>query len=187
MSTKRKWSEDEMEGLRRLYPISTTPFVASILGRRLGSVQKQAQMHGIAKTQETLIAISKAAAAKNIGSQAGWFKPVHGQSSENAAGSTYNTWNSMNSRCYYKKHKSYAVYGGKGISVCDRWRNSFADFLADMGQRPPGTSLDRWPNHAGNYEPGNCRWATAKEQSRNTKKVRFLEAFGERKLLIEWA
>lgn len=61
----------------------------------------------------------------------------------------------------------YQMYGGAGIKVCDRWINSFTDFLADMGERPLGKTLDRWPNPFGNYEPGNCRWATIYEQRRN--------------------
>jgi hypothetical protein len=74
----------------------------------------------------------------------------------------------MIARCTNPKNKSYRHYGARGITACDRWRNSFGAFLADMGPRPAGTSLDRI-NNDGNYEPGNCRWATASAQNANRR------------------
>lgn len=79
---------------------------------------------------------------------------------------TYRTWKAMKQRCFNKKHPQRKQYGGRGITVCERWKNSFELFLADMGEAPKGKSIDRI-NNDGNYEPGNCRWATAKQQSRN--------------------
>jgi hypothetical protein len=81
--------------------------------------------------------------------------------------SEYKTWKDMRRRCANSNHKDYPRYGGRGIKVCDRWRDSFANFYADMGARPAGTTLDRYPNGDGNYEPSNCRWATRLEQSQN--------------------
>jgi hypothetical protein len=80
---------------------------------------------------------------------------------------THISWSCMITRCTNPNTRHYPRYGGRGIAVCDRWRNSFENFLADMGERPDGTTLDRYPNRDGNYEPGNCRWATAKEQATN--------------------
>jgi predicted transcriptional regulator len=74
----------------------------------------------------------------------------------------------MLARCYKPATRGYARYGGRGIAVCDRW-HSFENFLADMGERPPGMSIDRIDSD-GNYEPGNCRWATRQEQEANKKR-----------------
>ena len=73
----------------------------------------------------------------------------------------------MRQRCRDPKSRWFKNYGGRGVSVCERWLNSFSAFLADMGEPPPGLTLDRWPNNDGNYEPGNCRWATRAEQRAN--------------------
>lgn len=81
----------------------------------------------------------------------------------------FEAWCSMRYRCLNVNHKAYKHYGGRGITICERWLNSFEDFLSDMGLKPtPQHSLDR-ENNDGNYEPSNCRWATKIQQSRNTR------------------
>ena len=83
-------------------------------------------------------------------------------------------WLAMRNRCSNPKAPHFDRYGGRGIRVCDRWQNSFAAFLEDMGPRPAGASIDRFPDNDGSYEKTNCRWATSAEQMRNTSKTRLL-------------
>lgn len=91
----------------------------------------------------------------------------------------------MKARCLNPKDKNYPYYGGRGIKVCDLWVHDFPRFLADMGPRPRGTSLDRWPDQNGNYEPTNCRWASAKDQNRNSRHNVQVDYQGRRMPLIE--
>lgn len=92
----------------------------------------------------------------------------HNQSSSLGKSNTYMSWSAMKQRCLNKDYKRYYDWGGRGIKICDRWLNSFENFLADMGERPKGTTLDRINNN-GNYELLNCRWATSKQQSSNKR------------------
>jgi hypothetical protein len=99
----------------------------------------------------------------------------------------YRSWRSMIARCCDPSHKSYPSYGGRGIEVCDRWLTSLSAFLADMGPRPSKRhSLDRIDNDQG-YSPDNCRWATQKVQSNNTRTNRLLTFGGRTLTLTEWA
>jgi hypothetical protein len=88
------------------------------------------------------------------------------------------SWASAKGRCTDPGNQAYANYAGRGITMCDRWANSFEAFLADMGRRPPGTSLDRIDND-GPYAPGNCRWATRQEQNSNQRTNRRVILRGE--------
>jgi hypothetical protein len=111
----------------------------------------------------------------------------HGHTSRRSGHSrTYTTWAAILTRCQNEHSPDFAAYGGSGISVCQQWQN-FENFLADMGERPPGTSLDRYPDNKGNYEPGNCRWASQSQQTRNTSQNHIIEHNGERRCATEWA
>jgi len=100
---------------------------------------------------------------------------------------SYGCWANMIARCSNPNSPGKSLYIDKGISVCERWKK-FENFHKDMGDRPSiRHSLDRWPNNKGNYEPGNVRWATAKEQTRNTSSNRIVEFDGDRRCVSEWA
>lgn len=97
----------------------------------------------------------------------------------------YGSWGKMRSRCTDPAYHAFHRYGGRGIRVCERWM-SFKNFLADMGHPPtPKHTIDRI-NNDGNYEPGNCRWVTQKQQVRNSTTVTMVSAWGETKSLVEW-
>lgn len=99
----------------------------------------------------------------------------------------YNAWAAMLARCRNPKNKKYYLYGGRGVSVCERWL-VFKNFLADVGLRPSDQhSLDRYPDKDGNYEPNNFRWATIDEQNRNTNRNVYLEYEGRLMVLQDWA
>lgn len=112
----------------------------------------------------------------------------HGDSTRTYRAPEYAAWRSMKSRCCDPRSKSYYQYGGRGITICEQWRKSYKQFLADVGRRPsPLHSLDRYPDNNGNYEPGNVRWATPEEQMRNTRWNRYLTINGETRCVSEWS
>lgn len=96
---------------------------------------------------------------------------THGHTKGSKPSPTYSSWSAMIDRCTNRNSPNFARYGGKGIKICDRWR-AFENFLADMGERPERHTLDRYPDGSGNYEPGNCRWATSRQQNLNQSRVR---------------
>lgn len=103
------------------------------------------------------------------------------------ATSEYRIWKGIKSRCYNRNRKQYPRYGGRGITICDRWCNSFETFLADMGKRPSiNHSIERRDNN-GNYTPDNCYWATWTEQARNKRNNVLHTKDGITKSLTEWA
>ncbi|MAA48822.1 MAG: hypothetical protein CMP83_01530 [Gammaproteobacteria bacterium] len=98
---------------------------------------------------------------------------------------TYTSWIHARSRCRNPKNDAYANYGGRGITFAEEW-DSYDQFFADMGERPAGTTLDRIDNTKG-YEPGNCRWATRQQQSRNRRGIPLIEFNGKRQCIAAWA
>lgn len=111
----------------------------------------------------------------------------HGDTSGGRNTPEFTSWSKMISRCYCPTSPRFENWGGRGITVCDEWRSNYSAFLQYMGRKPsPSHSLDRFPNLDGNYEPGNVRWATPEEQSRNRRSCKLVTAFGQTKTLIEW-
>jgi len=112
---------------------------------------------------------------------------THGACSGYKASPEYAVWQAMLRRCHTPTHKMFHHYGGRGIVVCDRWRESFANFLADMGARPAGKyTLERTDND-GPYSPENCRWATWDEQVRNKRNSRLITWNGRTETGLAWS
>lgn len=112
----------------------------------------------------------------------------HGEARHDKRTKEYRAWKSMKVRCYNPKNTSYVNYGAKGITVCEMWRYSYENFLADVGRAPSDKhSLDRWPNPYGNYEPNNVRWAISEEQANNKTNNIILEYNGEKLTIAQWA
>lgn len=111
---------------------------------------------------------------------------VHGQcrSAGKKEGGAYVSWRAMRERCNNPGNKMYSRYGGRGITVCERWED-FQNFLADMPPKPEGTTLERIDSDKG-YEPSNCRWATRKDQNRNKSSSRMLTIYGKTMCIAEW-
>jgi hypothetical protein len=105
--------------------------------------------------------------AKASGQKAGASRTRHGHAKDGMHDRAYSTWEGMKARCQNPNNIAFRRYGGAGVKVCERWQR-FEHFYADMGEPPPGLTLDRI-NPFGNYEPGNCRWATRKEQAANKR------------------
>lgn len=98
----------------------------------------------------------------------------------------HSIWIGMKQRCCNPAHSAYASYGGRGITICERWLRSYESFRDDMGSPPKGMSLDRIDNSRG-YEPGNCRWATHKEQMNNMRGNRLITFDGQTQTTSQWA
>lgn len=100
--------------------------------------------------------------------------------------STYQSWSDMKQRCLNPRLPCYHNYGGRGITICARWLESFQNFFDDMGEKPEGKTLERINNN-GNYEPSNCKWATRAEQRRNCRDTRMITINGRTQTIKDWA
>jgi hypothetical protein len=110
----------------------------------------------------------------------------HGASKNNVMSGAYRSWRSMKERCYVKSCIEYERYGGRGIIVCDRWKNYFENFLEDMGERPEGYSLER-KDFNGSYEPSNCCWIHNSQQAKNRRNNKYVVLNGEKLIYTDAA
>jgi hypothetical protein len=114
----------------------------------------------------------------------------HGHSKGGVRSPEHSAWHSILQRCHNQKNKRFSEWGGHGIKVCDRWQgeSGFANFLADMGKRPSKRhSIDRFPDNNGDYQPGNCRWATMKEQCNNKRNNHLVTFRGKTQTMTQWS
>jgi hypothetical protein len=159
----RRFTTEEIARLRVVYTLPTKPVeaLAVELGRTVTSLRLKASELGLADRFTH-----------------------HGRKAPE-----YRNWANIKTRCFNPNCVDYNNYGGRGITMCERWRQSFAMFLADMGSRPSLMhSIDRFPDRDGNYEPGNCRWATPAEQGANTRRAWPLTSgTGETMTINAWA
>ena len=173
----KRWTEQELAALRREYmTASSEQLKAMHPGRSLAKIREKARQFGLR------VGVPRGQARHN-------FK--HGECS--GGGRTRSVewiaWASMRWRCYNPRHKHFKHYGGRGITVCERWlgKDGYDHFLTDMGRRPgPRLSLDRIDNSKG-YSPDNCRWATPAEQNGNRRNGFEVEIGGETHSLSGWA
>lgn len=164
-----------------------------LVGQRFGRLTVAARIsgaHGISTWHcDCDCGGSKSVAGRHLTAKVvascGCLVTTHGHSAGGSRSKTYMVWDSMRSRCSNPEHASYDRYGGRGIKVCEQW-SKFENFLADMGEKPAGLSLDRIKNDEG-YSKENCRWATKKEQNRNTRSNRMVTYSGVTRSIAEWS
>jgi hypothetical protein len=139
------------------------------------------------------IAVVKSGIKKGCGCRIYAKKPIegsrlrHGYARKGKEHSEYTTWLNMKARCYNPNEKRYIDYGGRGIIVCNRWLESFENFIGDMGDKPAQNFTIERRNYNGNYEPKNCYWLPKDQQSRNKRDNHWIEYEGVNRLLIDWA
>src|SRR6266576_2014728 len=110
---------------------------------------------------------------------------IHGSARRKMKSRAYGVWCGLHKRCYSLSSADYPNYGGRGIGICDEWREDFSAFLRDMGETPVGLSIERLDNDK-NYSKANCKWATRLEQNNNTRQNRFVVFNGKRQTLAQW-
>lgn len=118
--------------------------------------------------------------------RAGKIRATHGHARKGCINRTYSIYRDMITRCTNKNYKEFHLYGGRGITICDRWMQGYEYFLADMGERPDGLSIDRIDVNNG-YSPDNCKWATNHEQANNKRNSAYIEYMGKKQTIAQWA
>lgn len=187
------YNEAERKNSMKAFDLTGEPFGRwKVLARAENSPQGQAQWLCRCECGNEKI-VKSIILRRNLSRSCGCLKAdvcrervtTHGHSRPGQTTPTYHTWAGMVARCTNPKHQTYHLYGGAGVTVCERWL-TFANFLEDMGEKPPGTSLDRIQGSR-IYDKPFCRWATPKEQGRNKSNNRLLTFQGETLTMAEWA
>lgn len=179
----------------RFKDIAGSRFGMLVVVRYVGTINKRAHWECRCDCGKTTTASGKLlriGSTKSCGCLRAWMlksgrnRLTHGHSKGGKMSKEYKSWVDAKQRCFRKKATSYKYYGQRGITMCERWKNSFELFLADMGICPAGLELDRINNN-GHYEPGNCRWATKKVQQNNKNNNHRLSLNGITRTISEWA
>lgn len=181
--------------MAEIKPIPTSSTFQDLTGRVIGSVsvigfvgsneRRQAKWLCRCKCGKEIITWQKVL-VRGFHAGCGCWRAGQGTTHGMSRTPTYSSWQRMIDRCTNAKNKHFENYGGRGVVICHRWRISFKNFLDDMGIRPDGTSLDR-VNNDGNYEPGNCRWATRSQQQSNRRVNHLITINGETRTITQWS
>ena len=184
-------------GARKSIPVGTVFSRLTVVGEAESHVRKNGQRDSRSKCLcecGNMCVVFNASLMANSTKSCGCWKidklksrATHNNAKRGKQTAEYAVWKGIKSRTSNPKLKNFAYYGGRGISMCERWEKSFEAFLEDMGPRPSNNhSIDRIDND-GNYEPGNCRWATRAEQGQNTRMNKYLVIDGVKKTVEKWS
>lgn len=167
--------------MSRALDLTGQPFgkltVIQVTGRQNGKIMWECRCE-CGKTVNVVAGALRSGNTRSCGAVDCCTRTKHGHTARGKTSAAWRCWNNMIQRCFNPNSSWYHRYGGRGITVCEHWlgKHGFENFLTDMGEPPPGMTLDRFPDKDGNYEPTNCRWATPREQTINRSATKLSES-----------